>query len=67
MPSFEEDRFFLLDLATILELQSSYQFDYTFTSISEELLTEEKWDSYHDSDTPDEEIDDTPWFWYTQY
>jgi len=67
MPSFEENHFLLLDLATILEPQSSYQFDYTFTSILEELLCEEKWDNYHDGDTPEEEIDDTPWSWYTQY
>ena len=42
MPSFEQEHFFLLDLATILEPQSSYQFDYTFGSISEELATAER-------------------------
>jgi len=42
MPSFEQDHFFLLDLATILEPQSSYQFDYTFGSIDEEIATAAK-------------------------
>ena len=39
MPSFEQDHFLLLDLATILEPQSNYQFDYTFGSIDEEIAT----------------------------
>jgi len=39
MPSFEQDHFFLLDLATTFEPQSSYQFDYTFGSIDEEIAT----------------------------
>jgi len=43
MPSFEEDHFFLLELSTILEPQSSYHFDYTYFSI-DSLLDEEPWD-----------------------
>ena len=71
MPSFEQDHFLLLDLATILEPQSSYQFDYTFGSIDEEIATAAKekteWKEYVDGPTPVELDDITPWHWYTQY
>jgi len=71
MPSFEQDHFFLLDLATILEPQSSYHFDYTFSSIDEEIATtakeENEWNEYADGPAPVELDDITPWHWYTQY
>ena len=71
MPSFEQEHFFLLDLATILEPQSSYQFDYTLGSIDEEITTtikeENEWDEYADGPAPVESDDITPWHWYTQY
>jgi len=69
MPSFEQDHFFLLDLATILEPQTSYQFDHTFASINEEIsfLINDKWDEYADGPKPVELDDITPWHWYTQY
>jgi len=37
MPSFEHDHFYLLELSTIFERQTTYHLDYTFTSIDEEL------------------------------
>jgi len=71
MPSFEQEHFFLLDLATILEPQSSYQFDYTFGSIHEEIATalkeENEWNEFNDGPAPVELDDTTPWHWYTQY
>jgi len=70
MPSFEQDHFFLLDLATILEPQSSYQFDHTFGSINEEisLSNNDEWDEYADGGAKPVELNDTtPWHWYTQY
>jgi len=71
MPSFEQEHFFLLDLATILEPQSSYQFDYTFGSINEEIATalkeENEWNEYDNGPAPVELDDITPWHWYTQY
>jgi len=71
MPSFEQDHFFLLDLAAILEPQSSYQFDYSFGSINEEIATsakeENEWDEYAYGPAPVELDDTTPWHWYTQY
>jgi len=71
MPSFEQDQFFLLDLATILEPQSSYQFDYTFGSIHEEIANtlkeENEWNESRDGPAPVELNDITPWYWYTQY
>jgi len=35
MPSFEQDHFFLLELATITKPQSSYHLDYTYSSIDQ--------------------------------
>jgi len=71
MPSFEQEHSFLLDLATIPEPQSSYEFDYTFGSIDEEIATtireENEWDEYADGPAPVELDDITPWHWYTQY
>jgi len=70
MPTFEDDHFFLLDLATILEPQSSYSLDYTFGSINEEIsfLNNDKWDEYaNGGPEPIETIDATPYNWYTQY
>jgi len=71
MPSFEQDHFFLLNLATILEPQSSYQFDYTFSSINEEIATtareENEWNEYINGPAPVELDDITPWHRYTQY
>jgi len=71
MPSFEQDHFFLLDLSTILEPQTSYQLDYSFGSIDEEITTaarkENEWNE-HDNELAQVELDDiTPWHWYTQY
>jgi len=69
MPTFEDDHFFLLDLATILKPQSSYSLDYTFGSINEEIsfLNNDKWDETYDGPEPIETIDYTPDNWYTQY
>jgi len=71
MPSFEQDHFFLLDLATILEPQSSYQFDYTFGSIHEEIAAalkeESEWNEFNDGPAPVELDNITPRHWYTQY
>jgi len=70
MPSFKQDHFFLLDLSTIVEPQTSYQFDYTFGSIDEEIATaakeETEWNEYDDGPAPVELDDITPWHWYTQ-
>jgi len=35
MPLFEQDHFFLLELATITEPQSSYHLDYIYSSINQ--------------------------------
>jgi len=71
MPSFEQDHFFLLDLSTILEPQTSYRFDYTFGSIDEEIANttkeENEWNEYDNGPTPVELDDITHWHWYTQY
>jgi len=67
MPSFEQEHFFLLDLATILEPQSSYQFDYTFSSIDSEISSYEKWNEEIYGAIPSEAINCTPENWYTQY
>jgi len=69
MPTFEDDHFFLLDLATILKPQSSYRFDYTFGSIDEEIsfLNNDKWEHAINRPEPVELDDITPWYWYTQY
>jgi len=40
MPSFEQEHFFLLELSTIFKPQSSYHFDYTYSSI-DSLLDQE--------------------------
>jgi len=64
MPSFEQDHFFLLELAHILEPKEQYSFDFTFDSIDQNL---ELWDEEIDGPTPTAEIDCTPQNWYTQY
>ena len=61
----------MLDLATILEPQPSYQFDYTFGSIDEDIATtaseENEWNEYANGPAQVELDDITPWHWYTQY
>jgi len=68
---FRADHFLLLDLATILEPQSSYQLDYTFGSNDEEIATtakeENEWNEYANGPAPVELDDITPSHWYTQY
>ena len=66
MPSFEQDHFFLLELANIFEPLSSHHFDQSYQSI-EALLHEDPWDERIDGPTPTEAIDCTPQHWYTQY
>jgi len=66
MPSFEQDYFFLLELSTIFEPQSSYHFDYTYSPI-ESLLDQEAWDTHTDGPIPLETVDCTPRHWYTEY
>jgi len=66
MPSFEEDHFFLLELANIFEPLSTQHFGQSFESI-ETLLEEETWDEYLEGPTPVAEIDSTPQHWYTEY
>jgi len=68
MPSFEQDHQHLLELSTILEPKSQYSLDYTFSSINSEISNYELWIEDIDGPTPtEEEIDCTPWNWYTQY
>jgi len=66
MPSFEQDHFFLLELANIFESQSTQHFGQSFSSY-ESLLNDEPWDEHVEGPLPDTEIDDTPRSWYTQY
>jgi len=65
MPSFEQDHYFLLELATIIE--RSYHSDYTYLSIND-LLNQDLWDEVIDGPRPaSKEIDCAPENWYTQY
>jgi hypothetical protein len=66
MPSFAEDHGRLLELSDILEPKKQYSLDITFSSI-DQLASLEDWDEEIDGPTPTEEIDSTPWHWYTQY
>ena len=66
MPSFEQDHFFLLELANIFEPLSTQHFDQSYQSI-EALLYEDPWDETIDGPIPSEAIDCTPRHWYTQY
>jgi len=66
MPSFEKNHFFLLELANVFEPQTSYHLDHTYSSI-DQIADLSKWDESIDGPTTTEEIDCTPWNWYTQY
>jgi len=66
IPSFEQEHFFLLELAIIFEPQSSYHFDYTYSSI-DSLLDQATWNPHTDGPIPSEAIDGTPQHWYTEY
>jgi len=59
MPSFEQDHFFLLELATIFEPQSSYHVDYTYSSINS-LIDQEFWDPHIDGPIPSGKVNDSP-------
>ena len=66
IPSFEQDHFFLLELANIFEPLSTQHFDQSYQSI-EALIYEDPWDEHIDGPIPSEAIDCTPQHWYTQY
>jgi hypothetical protein len=66
MPSFEQDHFFLLELANIFEPLSTQHFGQDFGSI-DTLLQDEPWDEHLEGPTPVAEVDSTPQNWYTQY
>jgi len=67
MPSFEQDHQYLLQLSNIFEPTSQYSLDYTFSSIDNEITSEELWEESIDGPTPTKAIDSTPENWYTQY
>jgi len=60
MPSFEQDHLLLLELANILEPQSSYHLDHTYSAI-DQITNVNNWDESIDGPTLTEIIDCTPW------
>jgi len=67
MPSFEQDHYYLLELSNILEPKSQYSFDYTFSSIDNEITNYESWEEAINGPIPPKAIECSPQNWYTQY
>jgi len=66
MPSFEQDHFFLLELANIFEPLHTQHFGQSFTSF-ESIWIEELWDEHLEGPTLVAEVNSTPQHWYTKY
>ena len=67
IPSFEQDHFFLLELASILEPLSTQHYDQSYDSITA-VLTEQAWNEHRDGTQPTEAVNECqPTLWYTVY